>query len=460
MLNRLMMEKWVKWLRLGIIGSGIFLMHVTANAKEKPISLQEAIDMALKENLDIQIAGNKKKESLLENRIESVNLWFPTVAYRLGQQNSWRKEGANFSFQSDPITLTWKLDLFNNIFATKIRRKNNIVVNLTAVKSVSEILQRVVTSYYALALAQKRWELSNTLVRVAAAKLKIDEEKFRLGIVSKIDYFNAELTLKKAKLTWLEDQEALKKNRRHLNIIFGKPLHTTILVQSDTSVQPMWDITAITKEKVVDLETVIQENKVAIAATKLTQTKVSYPLSCLSISSNFCLNDGYTYDFKNSPVGKQQPFSHTNETFSKSLNIGISLNLDIAGLLLLPARIQKARMHLNHEKLNLTKDKLTAEAHLEDKRGAYDHLIASHKIVKEKLQLQKQKLVVAKEQYRLHQIQLLELREAEKEVQQAEYDVIDAVFKVKKAEFELYHLMGGRDFFVQNIKKGSTIKLR
>lgn len=67
-------------------------------------------------------------------------------------------------------------------------------------------------------------------------------------------------------------------------------------MQPTTSVQHIWDIQAVTKEKVVDLKSAIQEKQVVIVASEFRRAK-AYPLSCLKLSGSFRSNC-YLYDLK------------------------------------------------------------------------------------------------------------------------------------------------------------------
>jgi len=401
-------------------------------AKRKPISLEEAIHMALKNNLNIQMAENTKKQAILSTKIDHFRLWAPQLTVKIDQVNTWKSKNLIYNIQSRPVfTLEWSLtSLFDKIFQAKIAGQNNAVCKLVAKKSVENELQKVVYGYYALALAQKKWELSNNLIKLAKTRLKTEEEKLRVGLISQIDCLDAQLALKKVKLTLLERQEALKEKRRSFNIMVGKPLNEEVWVQSNISIQPIWDIKAVRKEKVVDLDTVIQEKKVAIAATNLNREK-AYLLACFNLFNNFRSN-GYLYDLKDKKWSKDQC----------QYVAGIGISIDIATLLLMPARVKKEKIALHNEKFALTQKKLAIEGDLENKKWQYHHALGTYKILEAQLKISKQKLTFVREKYRLNQLKLLELHEAEEDTQKIEIDLIEQAFKVKKAEFDLYRLVG------------------
>ncbi|MCT4697244.1 TolC family protein [Candidatus Cardinium sp. TP] len=348
------------------------------------------------------------------------------------QENKWEKRGNTFYFRSEPIfTLTWDLQsISDKIFHTKINGQHNLLNNLIATKAIANELQKVVTSYYELALAQKKWELSNTFVKISASRLEIEEKKFKLGFVPKINYLNADLALKEANLSLLEQQQTLKEKRRNLNLMLGKPLSEETLVASNIPVEPIWDISSVTKRKVVNLEAAIQEKKVAIASTELTRAK-AYLLSCLSLSTGLFSN-GYAYNLKDK-IWSNSPSSQ----FMK-----IWITIDLGSLLCMPAEIKKARIALNSEKFKLSKEKLSAEDHVKNQKWLYRHALGLHKIASERLKVSNQKLAFVKEAYALDQVKLLELQEAEEDMQKSKINLIAYAFKVKQAEFALYRLVG------------------
>ncbi len=431
----MVIKTWTRLIRLGIVCGMMILTHgvVYANkSAQKAVTLEEVIEMALKDNWEIQLSKKNKSASILSNKLSSFKLWAPKAGLTFSHGNRWEEKVTTCYIKSDPVfKLTWELNaLFDKVFETKKLRKQNLIADLVAVKAVAKVLQEVVTCYYELALAQKKWDISNSFTKIATARLKTEQEKFKLGIASKIDLLHADLALKQAKLTVLEQQEMLKEKRRNLNLVLNKSFDEEIRVESSISVKPIWDIAAITKEKVIDLETEIQEKKVGIAATELSRVKAS-PLSCLNLYGSIA-SQGYTYDVKKAKSSSTQP----------SQSLGWGLSLDLGSLLCLPAEIKRAKIALDIEKSTLTKEKLVAESKLETKRWKYRHAIGLHKMVEEQLKLSKQKLIFIKEQYRLNQVKLLDLQEAEQDVQKAEISLIEYAFKVKQAEFELYQLIG------------------
>lgn len=403
-------------------------------AKKTPISLQEAVTIALKDNVNIQIADQGKKEKIIFNNIANFQLWAAQAIFSFNQQNIWTSPTRISKLAATPVCmlqLNFK-SLAHTIFQTKINLKQNFVEKLVAKKAVEQVLAEVIRAYYALSLAQKKCELSNNCLKVAYNRFKIEEEKLKIGLISRLDYLDAQLALKEVKLTLLERQENLKVKQRGLNLILGKSLTETTQVESNISIQPIWDIKSITKEKVIDLDSAIQATKVEIAATALSRAK-AYPLSCIGLSGGFRSN-GYFMDL--------QDKQWKNDLQPNKWMATIGLSIDMINLLLMPKTIQKAKIGLNHAKLLLQEKKAAIESYLEDKKWKYEDTLAVYKVIQEQAKISKERLIFVKEKYRLNQVKLLELHEAEEAAQKIEIKLIEQACKVKDAEFALYKLVG------------------
>lgn len=421
-----------KRILFGFVYILFFMSGNVVYASETAISFQEALSIALENNFDILIAKNIRKASLLSNRVSTLHIWFPKATFKASQENNWQKDSNSFYFKSDPLfTLTWDLQsISDKIFQTKIYCGNNALNNLLATKAISSELERVVTAYYELALAQKKFALSDTFVKIASSRLEIEKKKFNLGFVPKTNYLNADLGLKEAHLSLLEEEETLKEKRRNLNLMLGRPLGGSIVVEASIPVEPIWDIDSSIKEQSVNIESLIQEKRVGMALTELRKAKC-YPLSCLSLSVSF-LSKGYAYNLKDK-VWNNRPLSQL---------MNISVSIDLGSLLLMPVEISKARRYLDTEKSKLNKEKLSGEGSLENKKWLYDHALGLHTIAVQRLKISKQKLAFVQEAYDLNQVKLLELQQAEEDLQKSEINLITYAFKVKQAEFALYRLVG------------------
>ncbi|MBX9890247.1 MAG: TolC family protein [Amoebophilaceae bacterium] len=431
------LQRWFKKFYLGfsLYIIAVFDGHSRVYAKAQAISLQEAVQIALKENLDIGIFEVQRKSFVLRHRLSNLHTWLPKAKFSLIHKHLWEKENTKFCLESCPILdVHWNLGaITDKLFDTKIGYKENVVHQLTTNHLVEEKLKEVVSAYYKLALAQKKWEVSTTALQLAVANLKKEEARLKLGLISKIDYIEVDLALKKIKLTGLEQQEDLREKRRVFNLLLNRPSNEETMVVSNMVMKPIWEMLPNGSKKMVDLELAIQNKQVEIARTKLNKSRCAL-LSCLGMSGRFA-SDGYAYSFENKNWNK-------HDKHAQSLALGLTFTLDLAHLLLMPSHVRLAKMELSQASLALAKQKAVAQTHVENKKWTYHHAKAMHTLAEAQLNVSKQKLALVKERYRLNQIELLKVQQAQEVVQQAEIARLEYAFKVKEAEFNLYQLIG------------------
>jgi len=400
-------------------------------ATKQPIDLKNSIQIALKENLDVRIAKIQRKGLLLQHGISNFSRCFPSATVSIAQRKAWQKQDSTTTLQAVPIVdVAWKLSaIVDKLFDTQLSHRRNSMNALHTNHIIEKVVKEVVTGYYKLALVQKKCEMSNTILKVATADLKKAEARLKLGLIAKIDYLEAALSLKKLKLTLLEQQEDLKEKSRVFNLLLNQAPNSPVVVVSNFSIESIDTITNETPLKVVDFDLDLQKKQVELASIKLNQSKCKF-LAGFGFSFQLC-SDGSIYDFKDKAWIRQP---------AQSLSLGLTFSLDLGELLLLPAQVKLAKMELNAAKFKLFKQQATSEGALEHKKWMYQHAISMYKIALEQFKVCKQKLDLVKERYRLNQIELLKLQKAQETVQKAELALIENVIKVKELEFECYEL--------------------
>lgn len=422
------MKKWTQTLRVGLLVGVACLQFSKADAHQKPITLQEAIAQVLQKNVDIRIAKKTEKEGLIANNIANFNTWMPKARIVLEDQQTWANGSKKHALRLDPlIALEWSLGRFSDkVFDTLIRKKDKALHQLRTTKVVAEKVRETVGVYYALALAQKKSEIAHTAIQIATSRLKTEAQRLRLGLISRLDYLHADVALKTAQLTFLKQQEALKTTRRTFNLLLHVPLNEATVVETKVAMKPLCSKELGTKTEPTNWDAVIQEKELRIAADRLKKSKCM-PLAWINFSSTLC-SDGYTYAWGSDIIDR------TNKHYA---GIGLTVTFDLGTFLLWPAQIKVAQVAFDKASMALEKQQEATAGDMENKRWNYRQAIAVHKIAAEHLKLNKQKLALVKEQYRLKQTELLKLQEAQAAVQEVEIILIQEAFKVKEAEYEL-----------------------
>ncbi|HLP35074.1 MAG TPA: TolC family protein [Amoebophilaceae bacterium] len=424
------MKKWTQIVRVGLL-MGVACLQSTRKiyAHQKPITLQEALAHVVKKNVDISIAKHTAKAGLISNKMANFNTWMPKARVVLEDQLAWINGSKKHACRLDPIiALEWELGQFSNkVFDTLIRKTDNTLHQLRTTKVMAEKERETVNAYYALALEQKKNEHAHTAIQIATSGLKAQAQRLKLGLISSLDHMHAGIALKEAQLTALKQREALKTTRRAFNLLLQIPLNEATVVETKVAMKPLSSRKLDTQTKTPNWDTVIKEQELKIASQQLKKAKCM-PLACINLSG-ILRSDGYTYPWGSNII---------EQTSKHSAGMGLTLTVDLGTFLLWPAQIKVARIAFDRASMALEKQQETTEGDMENKRWNYRQAIAVHKIAVEQLKLNKQKLALVKEQYRLKQTEFLKLQKAQAAVQEVEITLIQAAFEIKKAEYELY----------------------
>ena len=411
-------------------------LHVVCAHATDVLTLSEALLIAKQENVDIKINAHNLKLSALNNRTAHASALFPTFSYRLNQSVVYSFKDEDIHLISHPqITGTWSWSvgsITGSILSQKINNKNYLIEKLRQEKSIKETLKKVIKYYYEVALAQKQHEIATTSIHLATVRVQQNTEKLKIGLISSLDYIDSKLKLEQEKLNCLQLEKALKEKRQQLNLILNKPFNTETKVETTIPNKPICQFIKNHEKHSTNLDLKIQEKNIEIAVNELTKTKCNLlDFINLNFSCPLLLT---TYD-----INKRTLTSTKNV---EKIIADLSMNFNIAELLLIPINIRKQKIKLTKEKLRLSQQKTLLKSQIEQQRHQYNYAKAIYKVKEDHLKLCKQKLDLEKERYRMKQNTLLQVLEMEEQVKKEEFQLIGCAFKIRLEEFLLDELLG------------------
>lgn len=207
-----------------------------SNLYAQELSLKELIDIALKNNTNIEINKNQKtiKEQELKNAkstyLPQVSLSANTGSYDI------KSNGINQDGKANSLTLNANQLIYD--FGKTTSQIKASKYNLEASKNdISSSVQNTI-----LQVKEAYFDILNKYEQIAVAieSIKLDElqlsqakEYFKAGVRTQIDVTNAQLKLSNSKLTLLQDQYNLKTSKAKLISILGTTFDTNFELKRD-----------------------------------------------------------------------------------------------------------------------------------------------------------------------------------------------------------------------------------
>jgi outer membrane protein TolC len=406
------------------------------------LTLEEAINLALKNNRDIKISKN-----LLDIAFNNLSLgnagFLPKLDLSSGYNrslNNTRQEyfdgrtinrtGAISNALNLGLTLNWTIfDGFNNLITYKKLKETKEVAQINSIATAEEIISEVITSYYEI-LRQK--EILKTLresIAISEQRVKIAEEKYKVGTASKTELLQAKADLNADMNALMKQEIALKNAKINLNLILGREPEIDFDISDTIQVKDLsLDNLLSQAEKRNSLILSFKKSK-EIAQMNLSSVRAKmFPLV------NFFI--GYSFARSQSQAG----FIASNQNLG--FNYGLSVSFNIFNGLNTLREYENARIEIANSDVRFEQVRDEVKARILKSYESFKTSLKLIELEKENLEIARENVEIALERYRLGVLTPLELREAQKTYIDAESRLISALYQAKLAEIELLKLSG------------------
>ena len=305
--------------------------------------------------------------------------------------------------------------------------------------ALENLIANITAEYYNY--IQQKIRLKNLRYAVALSKerLRIVEQRYRIGNFSGLDYQQARVDFNSDSSKFMKQQETLKSSAIVLNELLAREdLDKTITVAD----------TAITVDKFIELNDIMDsmmDNNASLLLAK-SQSSVSeleYKITSSQSYPYLRMNAGYGY---------------TKNTYNKGQNLyrgtlgadfGLTLGVNIFDGNNARRLRRNAKLNIENTRLEQAGTEQALKADLYNIWHAYENNLQILELEKENLVTAKLNHEIAKERYMLGDLSGLEMREAQKSLLDAEERLLSAGYNTKLCEISLMLLSGRIEEYLQ-----------
>lgn len=401
------------------------------------ISLQEACNMALSHNINIQIiqnnaqiaqannfAGNTGKLpriSLVVN--DSYQLFGINQLLASGQEIN--RSGANSNALNATLRADWQV--FNGFRVPAAQKRlllqeTNSQLALKAQKQL--ITASVIVAYTDIVRQKQNIKALQSSLEVSEKRMEILKKRMEIGTANQTDLYLAQLDIDAQKQALLNQELSIQQSLVSLNLLIGRKAeeHTEIVEN-------------ITFEKNLDIEqlkaALPNSPQLEIAKNNLETNKYIEKEIYSQRFPTLNLNAGYSYNRNNSTAG----FLLLNQNFGPF--VGFNLTLPLYNGSINRRQFEIAKLQTKTQDLELKRVQQDLEGELERQWQAY-------KIAKEQLEAEEKNTKIAQDylqlmqkRFELGQSNIIEIREAQRVLESTEARRTQALFGLKVAETQL-----------------------
>lgn len=407
------------------------------------LTAEEAIKLALLNNFDIQIARNSADVAANNNSVGNAGM-LPQVNANgaLGGSNTalnqtladgrnTERNGVITNTANAGVQLSWTLFDGMGMFINRNRLNQLNAAGEQAYRiQVEQTLQEVLTAYYNLVRQQYVVKVNEQNLKLSDERVRLAGNRYEVGTGSKLDYLQSKVDRNNDKTLLIQLQQALETSKIQLNQLLAREVRTTFKVADSLEV-----------DSTLSYDNLFKDVQSKNSVLKLTDLQRSVALQDLRLvraqqmpSLNF--NSGYTYNRSKTTAG----FLLLNQ--NNGLNFGLNASVPLFAGFNMKRQYQNAKLNLRSAELLNQKQQLEVQAQLNTVYVQYSRS-------KELLALQRENVVTAKlamevamDKFRIGTANLLEVKNAQQNLLNAENRMIEVILQIKQSEVQLLRLSG------------------
>jgi outer membrane protein len=393
--------------------------------------MEQAIDIAMSRSP----VYSESKVSLDKTRIQfyqTLSDMLPTLS-ATAQYSEYADNGYMTNPYSGSLRLNqpiFDLDIISSILVSNRQLRSG---NLQHLADVAGLVLDVKTAYYNLIYANKLLESSDIAIRRAEENKQLIDTKYRIGATSKLDKLQAEVTY----------QSALQNKASATTYRTAAQEELKSLLAIDNDIYPVDSLvppTALEFPAVDTLLSVLEQANydIQLAEEQEAVAKLDVISSYLAFLPKVSFFYGYSYNSDELVFDFQQWRDNSTRNYGLSISFPI---LEIKSLIFnnLSTRKELQRQEFSRERVMLESRKSlrTAYSGLQE---AYDRLQYSSKSLDAATEAAK----IAKEQYAIGTISLVELLTTEEDAYNAQVSYTSALSDFYTQRANLSYLLGGQ----------------
>ncbi|MEA5006518.1 MAG: TolC family protein [Rikenellaceae bacterium] len=417
----------------------VLLLGFSALAQE-PVTLQQCIAVALKDNYSVIISSNE-----LEISKNNVNLapFLPSLTLGSKQtttelnERSYNQQGAISGEISktttilSSATLNWRLFDGFSMFAERDKQVELLRKGEYAFRSVVEnLVMNVSVQYYKIISLQNQVKLLDELLGISDIRYNQALTRYRIGKDSGLEYKQAKINLNSDSSQLLLQRETLKNAYIELFRLMNVPTGSKYIIKDTILPEPVMSLDYLLGKGM--------ENNTSVLAAKIGERVAGLDLK-IAKSSRYPVLDlsaGYNYNLYDNDYFPSK-FDRYN-----GYNFGLNLSIPIFDGLEANRKIKNAKILRENARLNLERERQDLDSQLRSLYNLYINNIRMVEFERENKETAYFNLEAAMEKYKLGGLSGIEFRDIQLSYLDASDRMLEAVYQAKISEITLHLLIG------------------
>ena len=411
------------------------------------LTLEEAIATALQNNYDIQLSKNDSMVAALDYSYRNA-AFLPVlngVAGTTWNNNNQRQTLADGSKRNQKnirshntnasLALNWTLFDGLRMFATRDKAEEFIQLGSLGIKNqVVNSVAAVISTYYDIVRQKQQLKAVEERITLNEERVRLSQYKLDIGTGIKPDLLQSKVDLNAQKAQKLEQLTLIEQLKERLNQAMNTNRGTRFEVSDSIPLNTdigLGDIQSDIEKTNPSL--LIAQKNIEIAGLTLKERKADrFPTLSFNSAYNFSRTDNKKVINPFSPLFNQ----------SNGLNYGFTANIPIFNRFNTKRLIRQARLDIEYQQLVFENQRSLVHLDVITAFKTYELQKKALALEEENILLARENVDIVFQTYKLGAATLVQLREAQSSLEEANNRLIAARYATKLAETELLRLKG------------------
>lgn len=411
------------------------------------LTLEEAIATTLQNNYDIQLSKNDSMVAALDYKYRNA-AFLPTLNALVGttwNANNQRQTLADGSKREQnnigshntagAIELDWVLFDGLRMFATRDKAAELIQLGSLGIKNqVVNSVSSVITTYYNIVRQKQQLKAVEEQIALNEERVRLSQYKLDIGTGIKPDVLQSKVDLNEQKALKLEQLTLIEQLKEQLNQVMNTRMGTSFEVSDSIPINTQIGLGEIQENiESTNPSLLIARKNIDIAGLTLRERKADrFPIVSLNSAYNYSRTDNKKVINPFSPLFNQ----------SNGLNYGLTANIPIFNRFNVKRLIRQGELDIRYQQLVYENQRSVININVINSFKNYELQKKALALEEENILLARENVDIVFQTYKLGAATLIQLREAQNSLEEANNRLIAARYATKLAETELLRLKG------------------
>ncbi|MER3499202.1 MAG: TolC family protein [Chitinophagaceae bacterium] len=421
--------------------------QVTAIAQQRLLTVEEAIANALAKNYDILLAKNDSTIAAIDYSYRNAaflprlnanagTVWSNNnTKQTLADGTKRNRNGIKSNNITSQLALSWSVFDGLKMFVTREKLEELLKLGELEIKNqVINTIADVINNYYNIVRQKQQLQAIREQMSIDSVRVTLAQYRLDIGVGIKPDLLQSKIDLNAQKAAELQQLALIEQLKEQLNQRMGLPQFTNYDVQEEipinTSITLGEILTGAEKENPL-LQ--LSQKSIDIARLTLKERKAErFPIVTLNSAYNFNRTKNQTV------VNSFSTLFNQNHGF----NYGATISIPILNNFNTRRLIKQAAWTVQYQQLFYESQKSLTTVTVINAFQAYEQQKKALALEEENILLAKENLDIVLQTYRLGAATILQLKQAQNSLAEAQNRLIAARYNAKLSETELLRLAG------------------